>query len=779
MRLTRQQVLEATRAGWYLFEDPAAILAGLPSTRRGFLRVTLSATGGLLVAVATRTSVRAQSQPAAAASPDGVFQPHALVRIDPDDTVTLWASNPDMGEGTRTSLPMLVAEELDVDWARIRLEAAPLDRRYGPQGIGGSDAIASAWLHHRRAGAAGRMLLKSAAAGAWNVPVAECTTSRGVVTHAPSGRTAVYGALAARAAALPPPETIVLKDASAFTLLGTRVRGVDNAAIVQGRPLYGLDVRKPGMRFAAVAKSPVFGGRPLKVNAERALAMPGVRQVVEIAGLPNPTHLMPGVAVVADSTWAALRAREALDIQWDEGPFAGESDASLRQQADTLMTRPPFLLHASGDVDVALERAAHTVDATYEMAFVAHATLEPHNCTAEVRDGECWIDGPLQMPASGRQVVAAALGIPPERVHVTTTRIGGGFGRRLLSDYAAEAAVVSRAAGAPVQIVDSRTGDLQHDYYRPFAVQRVRAGVDAQGRLVAWDHVIASCSRNAYRQDSRPPFSTETYGSYVGRVGTVSELEPDLTPTRIPNARLRYAPLETGVPTGAWRAPAHMANAFAIETALDEIAALARRSAVDLRLDVLGETADVPVSPEGQAYDPARMRRVVEQAAERGGFGSRPAEGRARGFAAHYTFGSYAAHVVELSVDAQKRVTVHKVLVVLDCGQPVNLLGIEAQAEGGVVDALGAAFYAEVPIRNGRAVVTNFDRYRLIRQREIPREVEVIVVPSRRTPTGIGEIPLPPVAPAVANAVAALTSVRLRQMPFARQGYSLGAARTL
>lgn len=765
--LSRQQVLHATRAGWYLFDEPAAIAANLPLTRRRFLRVSAAGAGGLLIVVASRDLA------SAGASADAPFQPNALLRVDADDAVTIWASNPDMGEGTKTSLPMLIAEELDADWERVRLVNAPLDRRYGGQGVGGSDAISSAWLHHRQAGAMGRHLLVGAAAALWQVAPDTCTTARGVVRHAASGRSATFGALAARAAQLTPPATVALKDASRFTLIGTRVTGGDVAGIVRGAPLFGLDVRKPGMRFAAVAKSPVFGRRPVRVNAAAALAMPGVERVVDIAGLPNPTHLMPGVAVVADSTWTALKARDALDIEWAAGRHDDESTASLRAQADERLRTTSTRLHESGDVDRALAGAAHTVAATFECGFVAHATLEPHNCTAEVRGDECWIEGPLQMPASGRQVVAAALGIPPANVHVQSTRIGGGFGRRLLSDYAAEAAVIARAAGAPVQVVDSRAGDLQHDYYRPFAVQTLRAGLDARGRIVAWDHALASCSRNAYRLDDRPPHSTEVYGCYVGRVRSAEELDPDLVPTRIPNARLRYAALDTGVPTGAWRAPSHMAVAFAIESVLDELATLARRSPVDLRLDILGDTADVPPATEGYTYDPARMRAVLVAAAERGGLGGRPAEGRARGFAAHFTFGSYCAHVVELSIDARSRVVVHRVTAVVDCGQPVNLLGVEAQVEGGVVDALGTAFYGEVPIARGRATVANFDTYRLIRHREAPRRIDVHVLPSRQSPTGMGEIPLPPVAPAVANAIAALSRTRLRQTPFARDGWSL------
>ncbi len=334
--------------------------------------------------------------------------------------------------------------------------------------------------------------------------------------------------------------------------------------------------------------------------------------------------------------------------------------------------------------------------------------------------------------------------------------------------------MISRAIGAPVQVVDTRSGDLQHDYYRPAAMQRLRAGVDAQGRIVAWDHVLTSVSRGAYRRDGRPSQSTETYGSYIGRAKALSELEPDLQPTRIPHVRVRYGSPRTGVPTGAWRAPSHVVNAFAIETTIDELAGLAKRSAVDLRLDLLGEAGDVPRAADNPSpYNPGRMRRVLLAAAERGGFGGRAPEGRARGLAMHHTFGSYVAEVVELSVEAGKRVVIHRVTLVADVGQPVNLSDLEAQGQGGTIDALGAAFLSEVTIARGRAVESNFDRYRLIRHREVPAAVDVHILPSRERPTGFGEPPVPPLAPAVANAIAALTGERLRQMPFARLGWSL------
>ncbi len=394
------------------------------------------------------------------------------------------------------------------------------------------------------------------------------------------------------------PRDIALKDPAKYRLIGTRVNGTDNHKVVTGQPLFGIDVRLPNMKFAAIAKCPVFNGRPLKIDATKARQVAGVRDVVEIKGLDNPTFLMPGVAVVADSTWAAFKGRDALVVQWDEGPYAGESNATISEQFQKLLAAPPATLHNSGRVDDALDGASAVVDNTYSFPFVSHATLEPHNCTADYRPatGEMWVRGPIQMPMSAQSIVARATGIAIDKVHVHATRIGGGFGRRLMSDYAAEAAVVAKAIGGPVMVIDSREGDLQHDYYRPAAMQRLRAGTDAQGKIVAWDHIIASCSRNVYRKDPRGEHSTETYGSYVGVVQRIEQLDADLQPTRIPNARLRYGAPLTGVPTGAWRAPAHVVNAFTIETTIDELAAKVKRSPVDLRLEILGEAADVPKS---------------------------------------------------------------------------------------------------------------------------------------------------------------------------------------
>ena len=774
---SRRDVLKDAKIG--VIEQPSGF--GLqPSaqgaSRRSFITVSLAASGGLLVAMRTEL-LNAQMHMAATTGPASF--PTDYVQIDPDDRVLIWSAQPEMGEGTKTSLPMLIAEELDADWKLVRVDDAPLDAKYGGQGVGGSDAIRSDWDRMRRVGATARALLMASAAAEWNVPAGECETAMHTVRHTASKREARYGGLAARAATLQVPRDVPLKDATRYRIIGTRVNGIDNHKVVTGQPLFGIDVRLPNMKFAAVAKCPVFNGRPLTIDAAKARQVPGVRDIVEITGLDNPTFLMPGVAVVADSTWAAFKGREALVVQWDEGPYANETNATLTEQFHKLLAAPPATLHNSGRVDDALASAAIVVDNTYSYPFVSHATLEPHNCTADFRDGEMRVRGPIQMPMSARSVAARATGLPMNKIHVHSTRIGGGFGRRLMSDYAAEAAFIAKAINGAVMVIDSREGDLQHDYYRPASMQRLRAGVDAQGKIIAWDHVITSCSRNVYRKDPRGEHSTETYGSYVGRAQNLQQLDADLQPTRIPNARLRYGAPLTGVATGAWRAPAHVVNAFTIETTIDELAARAKRSAVDMRLEILGEAQDVPQEAADQSpYDPTRMRDVLLQVVERGGFGKPAPAGRARGLAMHHTFGSYCAHVVELSIapgdNGQKRVTIHRVVSVGDVGQPVNLSMLEAQMQSGIIDGLGAAFYGEVPIEKGRATSRNFGDYRMIRLREAPLAIETHFIPSRLRPTGFGEPPLPPIAPAVANAIAALTGERIWMMPFMKAGYVLG-----
>ena len=739
----------------------------LEISRRSFLKWSAAAGGGFLLTLYVHAAESAGAES---------FIPGAFIRIDPDGAVTLWSKNPDMGQGVKTSMPMILAEELDADWGRVKVEQADLNTEaYGGQGSGGSDSIRSDWDEHRRTGAVARQILIQAAAQKWQVPPAECSAQSSEVRHASTGKRISYGELAPIAAGIPSqgiqPK---LKDPKDFRILGTRVRGVDNPRIVTGQPIYGIDVRVPNMLYAVIEKCPVYGGKPLSFDASAALKVAGVKQVFQFNGLENPTHLKPGVAVVADSTWAAIRGREALKVTWEEGVHKNENTAELSRWFSETALKPGKILRDTGDVDAALASSKFKIEADYEAPFLPHATMEPQNCTAHVHDGECEIWGPLQMPMSGQQVVAKATGIPAAKIKIHITRLGGGFGRRLMSDYAAEAAVISQRINGPVQVVWTREDDIRHDYYRTASHHRVRAGMDAGGTITAWTHHLLSVSRNAYRLDTRPPEATETYGMFAPRSANAeAEYDQDMIPCSIPNMRLECSNSTYGTPVGAWRAPSHNFTAFAMESAIDELAQASGRDAVELRMKMLGSFKDYPYQGEEVTpYNPDRLKGVLRLAAEKGAWGSKAPAGIGRGIACHYTFGSYAAICMDVSLDSNSLLKIHRVVVALDCGTPVHLAGLEAQAMGGVVDGLGSSLFGEITLRNGGAEQSNFDTYRLIRNAEVP-PVEVFVVPSTERPTGFGEMALPPVGPALANAIFAASGKRIRKLPFSASGINM------
>ena len=717
--------------------------------RRDFVQVSATAAGGVLVAVAIPARLR---DALAAASPPAGSSLGAFVEIAADGTVTIASKNPEIGQGVKTSLPLLVAEELDVPWQRVRVVQAGLDPRYGDQGAGGSTAVSENWNGLRKAGATARHLLIAAAATRWGVAPSACRVDAGVVVHPPTGRRLSYGALAADAARIPVPDDVVLKDPSHFRLIGTRVAGVDNAAIVTGRATYGLDARVPGMLHACVLHPP-FGHRLASVDTARAERLPGVRRIVRIEPLPSPLHLRQGVAVVADSTWAAMEGQRALEAAWEEVPGPPIGTDALRAAMLQAFDRPGEPVRNDGDVDGALARAARTVEATYEVPLLAHAPMEPMNCLADVRADRAEVWGPMQDPGGVQELVAQVTGLDTRTVTVHMTRAGGGFGRRLMSDYGAEAAYLSKAVGRPVQVVWTREEDFRQDFFRPCGVHRLRAALDPGGRIMAWEHRLANPSRYAYAKSKNPP--------------VVSEMYPDDFPARcLPNVRLAYSLVESGIPGGAWRSTLHSSNAFAVQSFVDELAHALGRDPLELRLELLGAPRQLEYKGHGgPVFDTGRLAGVLRLAAERAGWGTRLPAGRARGIAGHFTFGSYAAHVVEVS-RAAGGVRVDRIVVAVDCGQVVNLSGAEAQVQGGVFDGLGAALHGEITVEAGRVRQTNFDGYRLLRMNEAPR-VEVHFARSAAPPSGLGEPPVPPVAPAVANAVFALTGVRLRRLPLA------------
>lgn len=734
----------------------------LEISRRSFLKWSATVSGSLLFTLYVQNTE---------AQGTGSFSPGAFIRIDSDGTITLWSKNPDMGQGVKTSMPMILAEELDADWAHVKVEQADLDPKYGGQGSGGSDSIRADWDEHRNTASVARQILILAAAQTWNLPPSECVTMNSEVMHSASGKKISYGGLVSAAAKIDAkgikPQ---LKDPKDFRIIGTRIHGVDNKKIVTGQPIYGIDFRVPGMLFAVIARCPVIGGKPVSFDNTETMKVPGVKQVVQFDGLPNPTRLKPGVAVVATSTWAAIKGREALKVKWDEGPHATESTEKLSRWFAETAVKPGTILREAGNFDQAFTAAKFKIEADYEAPFLPHATLEPQNCTAHVREGVCDVWGPMQMPDSAQTVVAEATKIPQANVKIHITRLGGGFGRRLMSDYAADAAVVSQKINAPVQIVWTREDDMQHDYYRTASHHRVRIGADAQGNPVAWAHHLMSVSRNSYRGGT-PAEATETYGTFAPRSADAkNEYELDLVPCLIPNMRIEYTQPDCGMPVGAWRAPSHNFTAFALESAIDEIAHASGRDAVELRMQMLGTMKDYPsTSDELSPYNPDRLKGVLQLAAEKGNWGKKAAAGIGRGIASHYTFGSYAAVCMDVSVDRDKTLKIHRVVIALDCGIPVHTAGLEAQAQGGVIDGLGTTLFGEITFRDGRIEQNNFDGYRLIRNAEVP-PVEVFIVPSKERPTGFGEMALPPTCPALGNAIFAASGIRIRKLPMVNAG---------
>ena len=703
-------------------------------TRRRFVQAGASAGGGLMLSL----HLPFANSGAEAAGEDG-FTPNAFIRIDGDGRIVLTMPYVEMGQGTYTSIPMLIAEELEVDLNQVRLEHAPPNPKLygnpllgGEQATGNSNAIRAAWQPLRQAGAIARAMLVSAAAKRWNVDPASCRAQSGEVQHAPTGRRIKFGELTADAARMPVPESVALKRPEDFKLIGTPAKRLDAPAKVNGTAVYGIDVRPPGVKIATLAQSPVFGGRVKRVDDAAAKAVKGVQQIV---------RLDDAVAVVADHMGAAKKGLAALVIEWDDGPHARLGTQDIADALEKATLNAGAVAQNIGDVANAMASAVTRVEATYQVPFLAHATMEPMNCTVHVRNDGCEVWVGSQVMARAQAAAAEVAGLPLDKVVVHNHLIGGGFGRRLETDGVARAVEIAKQVDGPVKVVWTREEDIQHDMYRPAWFDRLSAGLNAKGMPVAWDHRFAGSSVIARWA---PPL----FNNGLDRDTTDGAI--DLT-YALPSMHVEYVRVEPpGIPTAFWRSVGPSHNVFVTESFIDELAAAAKQDAVAYRLALLDKTP--------------RAKAVLALAAEKAGWGQPMSERVGRGVSLQHVFATYMAQVAEVEVGKNGAVRVRRVVCAVDCGAVVNPDTVRAQIQSAIVFGVTAALYGEITLKNGRVEQTNFDTYQILRMNEAP-VVEVHIVQSSEAPGGMGEAGTSAIVPAVTNAIFAATGKRLRKLP--------------
>ncbi|MGB7282278.1 MAG: xanthine dehydrogenase family protein molybdopterin-binding subunit [Candidatus Acidiferrum sp.] len=728
--------------------------------RRTFLKT--GAAGGAALLIGFHLPAHASSDPAQAQEKPPVNPLNAWVRITPDNHVTLILAKSEMGQGIMTALPMILAEELYLDWKKVHIEQAPTDPQIYDLGTGGSGSVAGSWLPLRQAGAAAREMLIAAAAKRWEVDADTCKAENGHVVHGHPERSYTYGELVADAALLPIPNfhTVPLKNSRDFTILGRDTHRVDAAAKSTGTAKFGIDARPAGLVFAVIARCPVFYGKVASFDATKAKAVPGVRDVFQIETSGRGASTNGGVAVLADSSWAAIQGRKALEVKWDEGAAAGESTEELRNQFVANAAKPGEVLRNDGDVAAAFSSAPKKVEAVYELPFAAHVCMEPMNCTVHIQAdrAEAWV--PTQAPQWAQAVIAEAAKLPPEKVIVHTTLMGGGFGRRYQADFVMEAAQVAKTAGKPVMLLWTREDDMHHDFYRPASYHKLQGAVDANGNLAAWKHFQTSTSiASKWGAKGEEESGKGEFGSALS------------IPYGTPNLRIEYTLAHSSAPRAWWRSVESSSSGFVVESFVDELAAAAGQDPFEFRLKLIGEPRKIPqfgADPDDPPLDTARVRAVLQLAAEKSGWSKPLPEGEGRGIATFFSFDTYTAAVAEVSMKPRD-LKIKRLVCTVDCGRVVNPNGVRAQVESAAIYALTATLKDAITVEHGRVVQSNFNDYHMLRMNEAP-PIEVHLVDSDEKPTGIGEPTVPVIAPALCNAIFNATrtwkrDIRIRRLP--------------